>query len=111
LNAQVGEDGDEDWMGFLPDEGPSPEEVVTGLKDAESRSRWLREAIGELSDREQTIIRRRRLVEDGATLEELGKVLGVSKERVRQLEHRALQKLKVSIERRVDRPMDLLMEA
>lgn len=111
LNAQVGEDGDEDWMGFLPDEGPSPEEVVTGLKDAESRSRWLREAIGELSDREQTIIRRRRLVEDGATLEELGKVLGVSKERVRQLEHRALQKLKISIERRVDRPMDLLMEA
>ncbi|MDW3205688.1 MAG: RNA polymerase factor sigma-32 [Alphaproteobacteria bacterium] len=111
LNAQVGEEGDEEWMGFLPDEGPSPEEVVTGLKDAESRSRWLREAIGELSEREQTIIHRRRLVEDGATLEELGKVLGVSKERVRQLEHRAMQKLKVSIERRVDRPMDLLMEA
>lgn len=111
LNAQVGEEGDEEWMGFLPDEGPSPEEVVTGLKDAESRSRWLREAIGELSEREQTIIHRRRLVEDGATLEELGKVLGVSKERVRQLEHRAMQKLKVSIERRVERPMDLLMEA
>ena len=51
------------------------------------------------------------MVEDGATLEELGKVLGVSKERVRQLESRALQKLKVSIGRRVDLPSDLLMDA
>ncbi|WP_420723177.1 RNA polymerase factor sigma-32 [Hwanghaeella sp. LZ110] len=111
LNAHVGEEGEEEWIGFLQDEGPNPEEVVTGLKDAESRSRWLAEAIGELTEREQTIIHRRRMVEDGATLEELGKVLGVSKERVRQLESRALQKLKVSIERRVDLPSDLLMDA
>jgi RNA polymerase sigma-32 factor len=111
LNAHVGEEGEEEWIGFLQDEGPNPEEVVTGLRDAESRSRWLAEAIGELTEREQTIIHRRRMVEDGATLEELGKVLGVSKERVRQLESRALQKLKVSIERRVDLPSDLLMDA
>ena len=111
LNAQVGEDGDEEWLGFLKDDGPNPEEVVTGMKDAESRSKWLRDAIGELSEREQTIIHRRRLVEDGATLEELGKVLGVSKERVRQLEHRAMQKLRVSIARRVEKPQDLLIEA
>lgn len=111
LNAHVGEDGDEEWIGFLKDDGPDPEEVVTGLKDAESRSRWLREAIGELSEREQTIIHRRRMVEEGATLEELGRLLGVSKERVRQLEHRALQKLRVSIERRTDTPTDLLLEA
>ncbi|MEQ8444066.1 MAG: RNA polymerase factor sigma-32 [Alphaproteobacteria bacterium] len=111
LNARVGEDGEEEWIGFLKDDGPSPEEVVIGLKDAESRSRWLREAIGELSEREQTIIRRRRMVDDGATLEELGKVLGVSKERVRQLEHRALQKLKVSIAKRVGDPTDLMVEA
>ena len=111
LNARVGEDGEEEWIGFLKDDGPSPEEVVIGLKDAESRSRWLREAIGELSEREQTIIHRRRMVDDGATLEELGKILGVSKERVRQLEHRALQKLKVSIAKRVGDPTDLMMEA
>jgi len=111
LNARVGEDGEEEWIGFLKDDGPSPEEVVIGLKDTESRSRWLREAIGELSEREQTIIHRRRLVDDGATLEELGKVLGVSKERVRQLEHRALQKLKVSIAKRVSEPGDLMLEA
>ena len=111
LNAHVGEDGESEWIGFLRDDGPSPEEVVIGLKDSESRSLWLREAIGELSPREQTIIRRRRLVEDGATLEELGKVLGVSKERVRQLEHRAMEKLKTSIAKRVDRADDLLIEA
>ncbi|NMM45118.1 RNA polymerase factor sigma-32 [Rhodospirillaceae bacterium KN72] len=111
LNAHVGEDGESEWIGFLRDDGPSPEEVVIGLKDSESRSLWLREAIGELSEREQTIIRRRRLVEDGATLEELGKVLGVSKERVRQLEHRAMEKLKTSIAKRVDRADDLLIEA
>ena len=111
LNAHVGEDGEEEWIGFLQDEGPNPEEVVTGLRDAESRSRWLAEAIGELTEREKPLIPRRRMVEDGATLEELGKVLGVSKERVRQLESRALQKLKVSIGRRVDLPSDLLMDA
>ena len=110
LNAYVGEEGEDEWLGFLPDDGPNPEEVVIGMRDAESRSRWLQEAIGELSEREQTIIRNRRLAHDGATLEELGKVLGVSKERVRQLESRAMQKLRVSIGRRVDQPADLLTE-
>ena len=111
LNAHVGEDGEEEWIGFLQDEGPNPEEVVTGLRDAESRSRWLAEAIGELTEREQTIIHRRRMVEDGATLEDLVKVPRASKERVPQLESRALQKLKVSIGRRVDLPSYLLMDA
>lgn len=109
LNATIGEEGEDDWLGKLEDDGPNPEEVVMGLKDAESRTRWLAEAIGELSEREQTIIRRRRLREEGDTLEELGKQLGVSKERVRQLEHRALEKLKDSIMARVERPADLMM--
>ena len=67
------------------------------------RTRWLNEALRELTDREQTIIRRRRLREEGDTLEELGKSLGVSKERVRQLEQRAMDKLRDHIERRVER--------
>jgi len=64
----------------------------------------------ELSPRERTIIAQRRLREEGATLEELGRALGVSKERVRQLEHRALLKLRVSMERHVDMPTDLFLE-
>jgi RNA polymerase sigma-32 factor len=101
LNAPVGEDGDEEWQNSLADHRPGPEEVVIGLRDADTRSRWLNEALSELTQRERTIIDQRRLREEAATLEELGRELGVSKERVRQLEHRALQKLKQSMLRRV----------
>jgi RNA polymerase sigma-32 factor len=100
LNAPVGEEGEEEWQNNLADTRPGPEEVVIGLRDAATRSRWLNEALSELTQRERTIIDQRRLREEGATLEELGRELGVSKERVRQLEHRALQKLKQSMLRR-----------
>jgi RNA polymerase sigma-32 factor len=101
LNAPVGEEGDEEWQNSLADHRPGPEDVVIGLRDADTRSRWLNEALSELTQRERTIIDQRRLREEAATLEELGRELGVSKERVRQLEHRALQKLKQSMLRRV----------
>ena len=110
LNAPLTESSEDDWQDFLPDQRPSPEEVAIGMRDGETRSRWLAEALGELSPREQTIIRQRRLTDEGATLEELGRELGVSKERVRQLESRALNKLRDSISRRVERPRDLLLE-
>lgn len=111
LNKPIGEAGEDEWMELLSDERPTPEDIVTGMRDAETRSKWLKEALSELSPREQTIIERRRLVEDGATLEELGVVLGVSKERVRQLEHRAMLKLKQHISRNVDRSSDLYTDA
>ena len=111
LNAPISEAGDDDWQEFLADERPSPEDIVTGMKDAATRSKWLGEALSELSPREQTIIQQRRLSEEGATLEELGRELGVSKERVRQLEHRAMMKLKERITKRVERHSDLLLEA
>jgi RNA polymerase sigma-32 factor len=111
LNAPVGPSGEDDWQDFLADVRPSPEEVVIGLRDASTRSKWLAEALSELSSRERTIIAGRRLSDEGVTLEELGRELGVSKERVRQLEHRALQKLRQSMARRVDRHQDLLIEA
>jgi RNA polymerase sigma-32 factor len=100
LNAPVGEEGEEEWQNSLADGRPGPEEVVIGLRDAATRSRWLNEALSELTQRERTIIDQRRLREEAATLEELGRALGVSKERVRQLEHRAMQKLKQSMLRR-----------
>jgi len=111
LNAPLSEGGDEDWQDFLADARPSPEEVVIGQRDGRTRSAWLATALSELSPRERTIIAGRRLRDDGVTLEELGRELGVSKERVRQLEHRALQKLKQSISRHIEQAQDLLIEA
>jgi RNA polymerase sigma-32 factor len=110
LNAPVSDDAEDDWQDFLADNRPTPEEVVIGLRDNQTRSRWLRHALSELSPRERTIIHQRRLKDEGATLEELGRVLGVSKERVRQLEHRAMLKLRESMRRHIDRPADLFLE-
>ena len=107
LNAPVGNGSEDDWQDFLPDRRPNPEEAVALMRDDETRSRWLAEAMGELSVRERAIIRERRLTEEGATLEELGRELGVSKERVRQLEHRALLKLRQAIGRRAENEEDL----
>ncbi|MGC6531331.1 MAG: RNA polymerase factor sigma-32 [Candidatus Puniceispirillaceae bacterium] len=108
LNAPVALDGENEAQDFLACDRPSPEQVVLELHDEAVLSKWLNQALQELSAREQMIILKRRLTEDGATLEELGHVLGVSKERVRQLEHRALKKLKKSLEEHTDSPMELL---
>lgn len=111
LNATIAESSEDSWQDFLADTRPTPETVVRNLCDTEVRSQWLATALSELSPREQIIIKRRRLREDGATLEELGRELGVSKERVRQLEYRALTKMRKTITRKFDTPNDLLVEA
>ena len=88
LNAMISEDGEEEVGSFLADTRPNPEDVVIGMKDAQTRSKWLNEALKKLSEREQHIIRERHMqFDDNVTLEDLGKELGVSKERVRQLEN------------------------
>jgi RNA polymerase sigma-32 factor len=107
LNATISEDGEEEWQNFLSDDRPNPEEIVIGMKDANTRSKWLEEALGTLSDREQKIIRDRHLQYETVTLEDLGKELGVSKERVRQLEARAMEKLKASMVEKIATPDDL----
>mgnify|MGYP001100420660 CR=1 FL=1 len=109
LNATIGDEGDDNLQDFLPDSRPDPEQVVIGLRDAESRSRWLNEALQQLTKREQQIIVERRLSEEGKTLEQLGLVLGVSKERVRQIEHRAMCKLRNAMVRHAE-PADLFAE-
>jgi RNA polymerase sigma-32 factor len=104
LNAPVGESGEAEWLDLLPDESPHPDEGAMIERDRVVRSGWLRAALSELTDRELTIIRERRLTEDGVTLETLGRRLGVSKERVRQIEHQAMRKLRQSLIRIVGDP-------
>lgn len=99
LNAPItdSEGSSADRQDFLVSNEPQPDEIVTVNIDSERRSRWLSSALSVLSDRELKIVRERRLSEDGATLESLGQKLGISKERVRQIESRALQKLKTAL--------------
>jgi RNA polymerase sigma-32 factor len=110
LNAPLRETGEDEWQDLMPDAAPNPEDIVIGLRDAQTRSKWLAEAISGLSPREQTIIRQRRLGEEAVTLGDLGKELGISKERVRQLEQRAISKLRVSIMSKVEDRGDILLE-
>jgi RNA polymerase sigma-32 factor len=98
LNAPLSADPDSmERMDFLVCNDPLPDEVVCETIDIERRSTWLRDALGALNPRELRIIEERRLKDDGATLAELGDAMGISKERVRQLEARALEKLKVAL--------------
>ncbi len=106
LNASVADSSEDEWQDFLQDDQAGPEEVVVEMRDHETRSRWLAQALEELSPRERTIISERRLRENAVTLEELGKTLGISKERVRQIEHKALQKLRTSVTKRENPELD-----
>lgn len=101
LNETVGgEEGGESFQSFLVDPGPSPEEIVRDKLDGGQRREWLAESLKELSPREQLIIVERMLSEDKATLEDLGGKLGVTKERVRQIETKAFRKLQGAVQRR-----------
>lgn len=107
LNARIGESNENSIQDFLVDDRPDPEQSVATMTDAATLSRWLSEALEELTPREKLIITRRRLADEGATLEELGRDFGVSKERVRQLETRAMRKIRDNLVSRVDVLEDL----
>ena len=79
-------------MDCLLDPGPSPEEIVTDHHDGDVRAQWIEDAMESLSSRERQVIRRRFLEEDRTTLAEIGVSFGVTKERVRQIEGKALSK-------------------
>ena len=82
-----------------------PEDETMLERDRQTRQHVARRsALGDLTEREMIIIRERRLVEEGVTLETLGRKLGVSKERVRQIEHQALRKLRSALTRIVGNP-------
>ena len=98
LNAQqAGEEGRE-WVETLEDQGPQAEELVTRRSDIGRMRGWLMAAFSALSERERMIIAARKLSEEPETLESLGIKLGLSKERVRQLEAQALRKMRARLE-------------
>ncbi len=82
---------------FLVDDVALPDETVGSRIDSERQLSWLQKALNVLNERELRIVRERRLREEGATLESLGASLGISKERVRQIENRALEKLREAL--------------
>ena len=93
----IGDEGEDSWQDLLADTRPTPEEAVGDAHDEDRRRGWLFSALGRLPKREQRIIQARQLEEEAKTLEELGRELGVSKERVRQLEQRALSRLRKEV--------------
>jgi RNA polymerase sigma-32 factor len=94
LNATLGEDGESNWQDMLVDDRPDPEAMTMQQRDSRLKARWLGEAMADLPDRERRILQARFLSERGTTLERLGASMGISKERVRQLEHQALMRLR-----------------
>ncbi len=98
LNAQqAGEEGRE-WMETLEDDAPQAAETVTRNADLDRVRGWLADALNSLNARERMIIVERKLRDEPRTLESLGQELGLSKERIRQLEAQALTKLRKRLE-------------
>jgi RNA polymerase sigma-32 factor len=112
LNAPLLEEdasGSAERMDFIPCTAPLQDETVGDTIDSDRRVKWLRAALAVLSEREMKILRERRLSEEQATLESLGDRLGISKERVRQIENRALEKLKRALLERHPQPESVLV--
>jgi len=99
LNVPMREDGEGQWQDWLSDEGPLQDERVAEAEERGLRHDLLVEAMDSLNDREKYILAERRLAEDPKTLEELSQVYGVSRERVRQIEVRAFEKLQKAMMR------------
>ena len=97
LNQKVDNDSENDLMSLLADERQNPEEVFEDFNDQKVKKNFINEALNTLNDREKTIIRLRKFKEKSITLDELGQMLKISKERVRQIETKALEKLRKSI--------------
>ena len=108
LNATFSENSELEVQDLLVDERASPEQNAILTKDTKTISNLINEALNKLPEREKKIIGARQLSENTVTLQELGKDLGISKERVRQLENRALNKLKLSLQKKVNKSDYLL---
>jgi len=94
-----GEEGAGEWQDWLSDDRPLQDETVAEAEEATVRHEMLVEAMGSLNEREQHILTERRLTEKPQTLEELSQVYDVSRERIRQIEVRAFEKLQKAMQR------------
>ena len=103
LNAPIREDGDAgEWQDWLVDtDSVSQETRIIADEQADNRRRALTDALSVLNERERRIFEARRLAEDPITLEELAEEFGVSRERVRQIEVRAFEKVQKAVKNRV----------
>ncbi|GAB4274683.1 MAG: RNA polymerase factor sigma-32 [Pararhodobacter sp.] len=109
LNArQAGDEEGREWIETLADEAPGAEDDVAARHDQARVSLWLAEALDVLSPREHKIIAARKLTDTPRTLESLGEELGLSKERVRQIEAAALGKMRRALESRAPEVQSLL---
>jgi len=102
LNAPIREDGDSgEWMDWLVDDGVSQESRLAESEQSENRHKALGDALTVLNDRERRIFEARRLADEPITLEELADEFGVSRERVRQIEVRAFEKVQKAVKTRM----------
>ena len=99
LNVPMREDGDGQWQDWLQDDAPLQDKIVADAQEADVRHTMLVSAMDDLNEREQHILTERRLTDDPKTLEELSQVYNVSRERVRQIEVRAFEKLQKAMMR------------
>ena len=99
LNVSLREDGEGTWQDWLKDDRPLQDETVADAEETQMRHALLVEAMDSLNERERHILTDRRLIDDPRTLEELSQVYHVSRERVRQIEVRAFEKLQAAIQR------------
>ena len=98
LNAPIREEGDSgEWQDWLVDESASQEARMAESEESENRRKALGEALSVLNERERHILTERRLTDEPKTLEELSQVYDVSRERIRQIEVRAFEKLQKAL--------------
>ena len=99
LNAPLREEGEGEWQDWLIDDSASQETVLANAQEGSNRLAALRDALGVLNPRERRIFEARRLADDPITLEDLSGEFGVSRERVRQIEVRAFEKVQDAVRR------------
>ncbi|HIK64010.1 MAG TPA: sigma-70 family RNA polymerase sigma factor, partial [Henriciella marina] len=99
LNAPMGQEGDMEWQDWLTDDEPTQADTYANRQEFDSRMTLLQEAMADLSEREQHILQERRLTDDPKTLEQLSEVYNVSRERIRQIEVRAFEKIQKAMKR------------